>query len=230
MKKRLVWVGLLAVVLMAPLAVSAANADTMGRGRGPALTTEQKTSMDTYRGHVTEYLDGKITLEQLKKYHDSLIPEEMRKNDANFEARMKLQKDYKEGKVSKEDFIKQMDALRPEGAGKGHGHGPALTDEQKTNRDAYRSHVTEYLDGKISLEQLKKYHDELMPAGINHDDANFEARMKLQKDYKDGKITKEDFIKQMDALRPEGAGKGHGRHGGHGGNGMGLGLGECMAQ
>lgn len=119
MKKKILCTGLAMMILSSPLTVFADDTNTSTRTRGPELTATQKAEMDTYRAYVDDYLSGKITLEELKAYHDELIPDGMGKNDTNFEAIMQLRKDYADGKITKEEFRNKMDELRPARANKG---------------------------------------------------------------------------------------------------------------
>lgn len=114
MKKKILFAGLMAMIIASPLTVFADTSDSGVRMHKHELTTEQKAEMETYRSHVDEYLNGTITLEQLKSYHDQLHTDGLGRNEANFESIMKLQKDYKDGKITKDEFTKKMDELRPE--------------------------------------------------------------------------------------------------------------------
>lgn len=114
MKKKLLCTGLAAMILASPLTVFADDTTAPPRTRCPELTSEQKADMDTYRAYVDDYLAGKITLNELKTYHDELIPADVRRNDENFETIMQLRKDYADGKITREEFRNKMDELRPE--------------------------------------------------------------------------------------------------------------------
>lgn len=131
MKKKLMLTGALALILMAPLAASAATVDTAtpftglphrNLGKGVEQTEEVKANITEFRTHITEYMDGKITLDKLVEYHEKLMPVNenctVENGEENFKARISLEKDYKDGKITKEDFLAKMKELRPEGAGR----------------------------------------------------------------------------------------------------------------
>lgn len=116
MKKKLLCTGIAAMILASPITVFADDTTNTPRTRCPQLTSEQAADMETYRAYVDDYLAGKITLEELKTYHDELIPAEIRRDDTNFETIMQLRKDYADGKITREEFRNKMYELRPERA------------------------------------------------------------------------------------------------------------------